>query len=179
MSEESANLERLFAWRSVIDAATYYELLGIPNSASPKEIKSAWHRFALAFHPDGHLDNGPEALAAAQEVFHRGAEGYRVLMDRQLRGRYDMALAKGESRLDAPSDSPPPRSSSNIKTLEDLARSAAAKMCARRADELISEGDLRLAQKELKMAVYHDGGDNRDLEERLEALDLVLFASGD
>ena len=179
MSEEAANLRRLFEWRSVIDEATYYELLGISASASLEEIKAAWHRFALSFHPDGHLDNGPEALVAAREVFQRGAEAYRVLMNRQLRGKYDMALAKGQSRLDAPSDAPPPQSASQVKTLEDLSRSAAAKLCARRADELISAGDLRAAQRELKMAVYHDGGKNQELEERLEALDLALFAMGD
>jgi curved DNA-binding protein CbpA len=179
MSQEAANLRRLFEWRSVIDEATYYELLGVSESASSEEIKGAWHRFALAFHPDGHLDHGPEALVAAREVFQRGAEAYRVLMNRQLRGKYDMALAKGLSRLDAPSDAPPSKSVSKVKTLEDLSRSAAAKLCARRADELISTGDLRSAQKELKMAIYHDGGKNQDLDERLEALDLALFAMGD
>jgi curved DNA-binding protein CbpA len=179
MSEESANLQRLYAWRSVIDETDYYELLGVADSASPPEIKTAWHQFALAFHPDGHLDYGPDALAAAREVFQRGAEAYRVLMNPRLRGKYDLARATGQSRLDAPSDAPPPKSASNVKTLEDIACSAAAKMCARRADELISAGDLRTAQKELKMAIYHDGGKNQELEDRLEALDLALFAMGD
>ncbi len=179
MSDEAANLLRLFEWRSVINEVTYYELLSVSDSASMEEVKAAWHRFALAFHPDGHLDHGPDALVAAREVFQRGAEAYRVLMNPRLRAKYDLALARGQSRLDAPSNSAPPNSVSKVRTLEDLSRSAAAKMCARRADDLISNGDLRSAQKELKMAIYHDGGKNQELEERLEALDLALFAMGD
>jgi curved DNA-binding protein CbpA len=179
MTPELDNLDRLFAWRQALDDATYYELLSVDPSASAAEIKGAWHEFALAFHPDGHLDYGPEALAAAREVFQRGAEAYRVLMSPPLRSKYDLALAKGESRLDAPSNAPPPRTQSKVKTLEDLCKSAAAKLCARHADELISQGDLRAAKKELKMAIYHDGSSNADLEERLEAIDMALFAMGD
>lgn len=179
MPDDLTNLERLFTWRAVLDQATYYELLGVPADAPAAALKQAWHAFALAFHPDGHLDYGPEALAAAREVFQRGAEAYRVLMNPALRSKYDLALARGQSRLDAPSDAPPPKSNSQVKTLEDLCKSAAAKLCARRADDCISAGDLRGAKKELKMAIYHDGASNPDLEERLEAIDLALFAMGD
>ena len=179
MTHSDPNLARLLEWATMLDELSYYELLGLAEHADCGAIKQAWHDFAMAFHPDGHLDHGPDAQIAARRVFQRGAEAYRVLMDRQQRSKYDLAMAKGERRLEAPSDAPPPKSKSQVKTLEDLCRTAAAQMCARRADELISAGDLRAAQKELKMALYHDGNRNPDLEERLEALDLALFAMGD
>ncbi|MBN2194155.1 MAG: J domain-containing protein [Polyangiaceae bacterium] len=173
------NLVRLFSWRALLDDADYYDLLGVSSSADPPTIKAAFHEFALAFHPDGHLDHGPEALAAAQEVFQRGAEAYRVLSSEDLRSRYNLLLAKGQRRLDTPSAAPPTSTQAAVKSLDDLCRSAAAKLCAQRADELISHGNLRDARKELKMALYHDGSDNRELEERLEALDIALYAMGD
>jgi curved DNA-binding protein CbpA len=173
------NLARLFAWRSLLDEATYYEILDVASNATAGEIKAAFHAFALAFHPDGHLDHGPEALAAAQEVFQRGAEAYRVLSREDARGRYNLELAKGRLRIDAPTSIPPKSSAPVIKSLDEICRSAAAKLCAERADRLISSGDLRGARNELKMALYHDGDENRELEERIEALDMALYAMGD
>jgi curved DNA-binding protein CbpA len=173
------NVSRLLSWRAVLDLASYYELLGVPASADAEAIKAAFHQFALAFHPDGHLDHGPDALAVAQEVFQRGAEAYRVLSDPELRGRYNLELAKGQLRLDARGGTAAKRSGSAVKSLDELCRSAAAKLCAQRADQLISTGNLREARAELKMAIYHDGDDNRELEERLEAVDIALYAMGD
>ncbi len=163
----------------MLDLASYYEILGVPTSAEASAIKAAFHQFALAFHPDGHLDHGPEALAVAQELFQRGAEAYRVLSDPELRGKYNLELAKGQLRLDAGGSAAPKRSNSAVKSLDELCRSAAAKLCAQRADRLISAGNLREARNELRMAIYHDGNDNRALEERLEAVDIALYAMGD
>ncbi len=179
MSAVDPNVARLLSWRALLDEASYYELLDVPASADPGEIKAAFHRFALAFHPDGHLDHGPEALAVAQEVFQRGAEAYRVLSDPELRGRYNLELAKGQLRLEAQRDAAARRPSSAVKSLDELCRSAAAKLCAQRADQLISAGNLREARNELRMAIYHDGNANRELEERLEAVDMALYAMGD
>jgi len=173
------NVHRLYCWRAVLDQASYYELLDVPEHADGGAIKAAFHQFALAFHPDGHLDRGPEVLAVAQEVFQRGAEAYRVLSDPELRGRYNLELAKGQLRLDARGGAAARRASSAVKSLDELCRSAAAKLCAQRADQLISTGNLREARNELKMAIYHDGNASRELEERLEAIDLALYAMGD
>jgi hypothetical protein len=63
------------------------------------------------------------------------------------------------------------------KSLDDLCRTAAAKLYASRADGLISQGDLIGAKRELMLAVHADG-DNPELAERLDALDLALFAMG-
>lgn len=179
MTADDPNLARLFTWHSILDRVSYYELLGVSAEAPEDAIKAAFHDFALAFHPDGHLDHGPEALTAAQAVFQRGAEAYRVLSHRDLRGRYNLLLAKGQQRLETSSETPPVPLNPLVRSLDDLCRSAAAKLCAQRADQLISQGDLRAARKELQLAVYHDGSPNRELEDRLEALDMALYAMGD
>ena len=66
-----------------------------------------------------------------------------------------------------------------MKSLTDLCQTKSAKLAAGRAEKLISEGRLSEAKSELQMALHHDGGDNTELHERLEALDLALFAMGD
>ena len=110
----------------------------------------------------------------------RGAEAYRVLSHPDLRPRYDLALAKGQLRLGG---SEIPRVANvgvGAKSLDELCRTASAKRYATRADELISQGDLTGAKRELMLALREDSADgvNHELAERLDALDLALFAMG-
>jgi molecular chaperone DnaJ len=59
----------------------YYEVLGIPKNASADEIKKAFRKAALKYHPD--KDGGDEAK------FKEASEAYEVLKDAQKRQRYD------------------------------------------------------------------------------------------
>jgi len=62
----------------------FYEILGISKGASKEEIKKAYRKMALKFHPDRNPDN-PEAEANFKEA----AEAYEVLSDDSKKGRYD------------------------------------------------------------------------------------------
>ncbi len=62
----------------------YYEILGVPRSASGDEIKSAYRKLAMQYHPDRNPDN-PEA----ESKFKEAAEAYEVLSDQSKRERYD------------------------------------------------------------------------------------------
>jgi DnaJ-class molecular chaperone len=177
MLTDDADVERVYEWASVLDDSSYYELLGVLEIADEASVKLAFHEFALAFHPDSHLDYDAETAVVLRRVFQRGAEAYRVLSHPELRPRYDLALAKGQLRLGG---SEVPRVANvgvGAKSLDDLCKTASAKLYARRADALISDGDLAGAKRELMMAMHADG-ENPELSERLDAVDLALFAMG-
>src|ERR671938_1829718 len=62
----------------------YYEVLGVSRGASEAEIKSAYRKLAVRFHPDKNPGD-----AEAEEKFKEAAEAYSVLSDADQRARYD------------------------------------------------------------------------------------------
>jgi curved DNA-binding protein CbpA len=172
-----ADIERIFEWDALIDQSSYYEVLGLLEIADAGAIRKAFHEFAVAFHPDAFPDADDETADALRRVFQRGAEAYRVLSRPDSRADYDLALAKGQLRLDDTIAPAPLARNSDIRSLDELCRSPGARRFAKRAEELISNGDLGGAKRELQMALREDG-ENPDLVDRLDALDLALFAMG-
>lgn len=170
---------RLLEWDSVLEEVSYYEILGVDPRAGDVEIRQAFHRFAQSFHPDQHPAVEASTLGALRRVFQCGAEAYRVLGHAELRIRYDMALQKGVLRIDTTLLPPPPAVEDNPKPLDELARSAGAKLHARKADSLLAHGELRAAKTELVKALEYDGNANSALSERFDALEVVLYAMGE
>ncbi len=65
----------------------YYQILGIPESASQEDIKKAFRRLAFQHHPD----TNPGSEKQAEEKFKRINESYGVLGDKAKRQQYDFA----------------------------------------------------------------------------------------
>tara|TARA_R110001592_G_scaffold83774_1_gene248104 strand:- start:25891 stop:27024 length:1134 start_codon:yes stop_codon:yes gene_type:complete len=62
----------------------YYEILSVERSVDGKEIKKAYRRLAMKYHPDRNPDD-----AQAEEKFKEATEAYEVLSDEQKRAAYD------------------------------------------------------------------------------------------
>lgn len=62
----------------------FYEILGVPKNASDTDIKKAYRKVALKYHPDRNPDD-----KAAEDKFKEAAEAYEVLSDGDKRARYD------------------------------------------------------------------------------------------
>ena len=63
----------------------YYEILGVQKNASDAELKKAYKRLAMKFHPDRNQDNKEESEAKFKEA----KEAYDILSDAQKRAAYD------------------------------------------------------------------------------------------
>jgi curved DNA-binding protein CbpA len=63
----------------------YYEILGVSKEATPEEIRKAYKKLAIKWHPDKHVDDKKEA----EEKFKEIAEAYSVLSDPDKKREYD------------------------------------------------------------------------------------------
>jgi molecular chaperone DnaJ len=78
----------------------YYEVLSVSRNSPPDEVKSAFRKAALRWHPD----RNPENKQEAEERFREVAEAYGVLSDQQKRAMYDRYGHAGISGTGIPVD---------------------------------------------------------------------------
>uniref|UniRef100_H3GHF5 J domain-containing protein n=1 Tax=Phytophthora ramorum TaxID=164328 RepID=H3GHF5_PHYRM len=94
----------------------FYERLGAPRNATERQIRSAYKRLALKWHPDRWANStaNPQEQASAEDIFKLLAEAYEVLSDAEARKAYDAHL----------NDSPSLKDEFNIDTTQLLLQQA-------------------------------------------------------
>jgi molecular chaperone DnaJ len=79
---------------STIEKRDYYEVLGVVRTATVEDIKRAYRKLAVMYHPDKNPGD-----ASAEEKFKEAAEAYGVLSDEEKRARYDRYGHQGMSGM--------------------------------------------------------------------------------
>jgi curved DNA-binding protein CbpA len=172
-----AESSTFLAWAESLEAMSYYEILRVPEDASPGEIQQAFHDLSLRCHPDRFVEDGPEVAAAAASVFKRAAEAYNILRKPTFRKRYDAELQKGQITLDERAVEP--KKQHEQRTLFMIARTPKAKQHAAKADAFLAMGNLADARVQLISANQHDPN-NAELAERLDILyEAMMLEPGD
>ena len=86
----------------MIKSTNYYKILGVDTSASVGQIKAAYHKLALKYHPD----RNPHNPKMAEEQFRKITQAYEVLKDKEKRyaydtlGRYDESMRPRKEKED-------------------------------------------------------------------------------
>lgn len=70
-------------------AKDFYKILGVERNASADEIKKAYKKLAIKYHPDRQGDKSEAEKKEAEDKFKEAAEAYSVLSDSEKRQRYD------------------------------------------------------------------------------------------
>lgn len=118
---------------------TLYDTLGLERDASDQEIRKAFRRLALKYHPDRYAD---DQRAEAEERFQGITEAFNVLSHPESREKYDTEISKGtaDKTMDA----------------KEISRRLAAK-----GSQLMREGKMAEAVETLKGAIDHDDNNAR------------------
>jgi curved DNA-binding protein CbpA len=113
---------------------TLYDTLGLERDASDQDIRKAFRRLALKYHPDRFADDQRDE---AEERFQGITEAFNVLSHPESRDKYDTEISKGtaDKTMDA----------------KEISRRLAAK-----GSQLMREGKMAEAVEHLKGAIDHD-----------------------
>jgi len=184
---------RVMVAASQLDRATYYDLLMVSPGCDRKELQKAFHRFALAFHPDQHRGEEEAIQEAAKQVFERGVEAYTVLRDPDLARFYDERLADGARRLAAadfdrfakraqppPSAQrePPKKAPSPEDAFVDQMSTEDGRLVAKRVEALIAQRRFREAYLQIGLLETIEP-DNDAVRKRADKIAAFLKRYGD
>lgn len=156
-----------------LEQLDYYTLLQVEPLANLDQVRQAFHRFAAKYHPDRFLGGGADAdkVERAAQIYRRGAEAYKVLVDPPRRKLYDAGLARGQLRFDANAEQP--AAPAVVGEWPIKVKSPVARPFATKAEQAYKAGDFANAKVNLKLALAKDAG-NAQIQALLADVDRRL-----
>jgi curved DNA-binding protein CbpA len=160
-SAAPADPEALVAWKAErLDTLDYFELLGVPTTATAGEVKRAFYSESRAYHPDRFFHLADEAFKTrVHEVYKRVTEAYYVLRDDVRRRKY-LADVSGPDRarklrFDELSEQ---ETKAQVKqqAAEQIGVNPKARQQFQTAIGDLERGNLSAAERALKMALTYE-----------------------
>jgi len=163
--------EAQLAWKAErLDTLDYFELLGVPTTASAGEVKRAFYRESRAYHPDRFFHLTDEAFKArVHEVYKRVTEAYYVLRDDVRRPKYLADVTGSERgrklRFDELAEQ---ETKAQVKQQaeQQIGLNPKARQLFHTAMADLERGNLAAAERGLKMALTYEK-DNALYKEKL------------
>ena len=112
------------------DERDFYGILGVSRTSSPEEIRTAYRKLVLLYHPDRNLDKSPEEKEVADKRFKEATEAFDCLSDADKRKEYDASkiavegLSKSIGRETGTNLVPVPNRNELAVRIQDEIRSA-------------------------------------------------------
>lgn len=116
---------------------THYEVLGIPEDATLRQVQAAFFLLSKHWHPDRLGPDNQDLKQAATSVFESIAAAYRVLADPAARTAYDDSLTAGASLGSSPG----------------IERALSAELAFQKAESFLARGNLEAAEREAQLAL--------------------------
>lgn len=141
-------------------AKNYYEILGVPRTASDLEIKSAYHRLARRFHPD--KAESPAQAATLEAEFAKISTAYNTLKDKDKRTVYDRTVAAAGSSdrssdvLPAATPAGPGDKPTFASAATDKNKAVVAKRAFVRGTQLMAAGEYAKASELFDVAIKNN-----------------------
>lgn len=158
---------------AILDDLDFYKILKVPSHASDEEIRAAFHREALALHPDQYQplkDN--EAHELSKKIYARVVEAYRVLSSASKRKDYDVSLKKRLSKGTAAEEDPfDDNEITAVRRKEKTTTTTAGLRFFKMAQAAFQSKDLGAAKMNIQIALNTDPHNPEflDLESRITA----------
>ncbi len=164
-----AHRRELICLHAQLDEMTFYDVFGVGEDASKKEIKKAYFRMSKRYHPDKFFRKEMAAFGPMLEtVFKRITEAYRTLSNKRKRQAYDQELAALRPDPEPEHDAGAPAADSDPG--EQNKRKAAAVLLMRRAEKMQAQNDYAKAAGEYRKALAL----NRDADLAMRVASMLL-----
>jgi DnaJ-class molecular chaperone len=167
MAPASVQALEIGALAKIMNELDYYQLLGIPPSASAAEVRKAFHASSRTFHPDANRELDPALRDQCVQISKRVTEAYCVLRDARRRQAYD-ARANSNQNLRIQLAEAKNAHSEQHKA-ERRGRTPQGRQFHARAEADLKRGNLAGAIQNIQMALTFEGN-NAGLKSLLEEL---------
>lgn len=178
-SEHAARWREIVAYAEKIDGQTFFEMLGVPQTVSPDEARTAYFALVKKWHPDRLVPDLLPLKPTAERIFRHLTEAHETLVDVDKRGPYLKAVQggggtpKAERELQAVLEA-----AMQFQKIDVLVRKRDFGTALRLLDEILllapDEADYHAARGQV-IFKQHGTQDPRQLEAALRALDAALM----